>query len=311
MIAAGLGGRGARKHRGRSAFYDQPLRAAMDALLALGPADCRSHVSSIDGRRLHYLETGSGSPLLLLHGASGGAANWYRLFQPLGQNWRVLAPDLPGFGFSEALDPIAPLGHQVARLLAEWLHSIGVTHAHVVGTSFGGLLALRLPKYFNADKLVAIDTVGIAPRLPLPLRLATLPLIARLVVSPTKAGTRAMLRRVLTATRLPAEHEQALVNYLYASAQRSDAATLARAFVRFAGVAGQRDVLTAVELQSISNRLLLVWGERDRFLPVTDVRRIAALAGCPDVRMIPNVGHSPNWENPEALAAVITDFLRR
>ena len=118
-----------------------------------------------------------------------------------------------------------------------------------------------------------------------------------------------MLRHALTATRLQPEHEQALVNYLYASARRSDARTMARAFVRFAGLHGQRDVLTAAELRAIADRLLMVWGERDKFLPVSDVKRTAALAGCAEVRMIPRAGHSPNWENPDALLEVISEFL--
>ena len=309
MIAAALGGRGAHKHRGRSALYDQQLQSAMDSLLALGRADCRSLNSSISGRRLHYLESGEGRPLLLLHGAGGGAANWYRLFAPLARRWRVLAPDLPGFGFSDPIEPSAPLGEQVAQILAQWLRSLDVTQADVVGTSFGGLAALRLTQFFDVKKIVVTDSVGITRRLPTMLRLATLPLVARLVVSPTRGGTRAMLRHALTATQLPAEHEHALVDYLYASAKRSDVRTMTRAFVRFAGLRGQRDVLGTEQLRAIADRLLVVWGERDRFLPVADAQRATALAGCAEVRMIPRAGHSPNWENPEALLTVITEFL--
>jgi pimeloyl-ACP methyl ester carboxylesterase len=118
-----------------------------------------------------------------------------------------------------------------------------------------------------------------------------------------------MLRHALTATRLPAEHERALVDYLYASARRSDARSMTRAFVRFAGLHGQRDVLSADELRSIADRLLVAWGARDTFLPINDVKHVAALAGCAELRMIPRAGHSPNWENPDALLQVITEFL--
>jgi pimeloyl-ACP methyl ester carboxylesterase len=256
------------------------------------------------------LEAGSGEPLILLHGAGGGAANWYRLIAPLARHWRVIAPDLPGFGFSDPVEPRAPLGHQVAQMLAQWLPSIGVTRAHVIGTSFGGLAALRLPQYFDISRILVTDSVGLARGLPPLLRLATLPLVARMVVSPTRKGTLAMLRHALTATRLQPEHEQALTNYLYASARRSDARTMTRAFIRFAGLHGQRDVLKPDELRAIADRLLVVWGEGDRFLPVHDVKRAVALAGCAEVRIIPRAGHSPNWENPEALLDVINEFLK-
>src|SRR5687768_10822661 len=224
MFAAGLGGRGA-QHRGRSAIYDRDLQTAQARLLALGGVyDARSRSSSIDGRRLHYLEAGSGEALLLLHGAGGGAANWYRLIAPLARDWRVLAPDLPGFGFSDPIDPVAPLGHQTARIIADWLQSIGVLRAHVIGTSFGGLTALRLAQHFAVQKLVAVDSVGIDRRMSWQLRLATLPFIARMVVTATRGGTRAMLRHALTSTRLPQNHEDALVDYMCASARRGDGA---------------------------------------------------------------------------------------
>jgi pimeloyl-ACP methyl ester carboxylesterase len=309
MIAAGLGGRGASQHRGRSAFYDQQLEAAMYRLLHLGGASCQRNFSALEQRRLHYLEAGAGRPLLLLHGAGGGAANWYRLFASLSTRWRVLAPDLPGFGFSDPVEPAAPLGQQVAAFLAEWLRSIGVDRAHVIGTSFGGLVALRLDRHIAIPRLAVIDSVGLDARMPLLLRLATLPVIARLVVAPTRRGTRAMFRHALTSARLPAEHEQALIDYLYWSAKSNDARTMARAFTRFAGISGQRDVVTVDQLRNIAERLLLIWGERDDFLPVAHVRRVCALAGCSDVRIIPGAGHSPNWEQPERLLNVINEFL--
>ena len=119
-----------------------------------------------------------------------------------------------------------------------------------------------------------------------------------------------MLRHVLTSSRLPENHENALVDYLYASARRGDAGRMARAFVRFASLRGQREFLSQIELQQLRERLLVVWGEWDDFLPMPDVKRAAALAGCADVRIIPGAGHSPNWEQPDALLAIVEEHLR-
>ena len=310
MIAAALGGRGAFGHRGRSAFIDGSLAAAMQALLDLGGVSCRSeYVPLSGGRRLHYLEAGSGEPLLLLHGAGGGAANWYRLLAPLSQRYRVLAPDLPGFGFSDPIVPQAPLGSQAAAHLAEWLAALGIERANAVGTSFGSLVALRLADHVRLDRIVATDAVGLSPKTPLLLRLGTLPLVARAVVAPTRTGTRMLLRHVLTTARLPAGDEKALTDYLYWSARRGDAALMARAFTQFAGFSGQRDVVTTDQLQRMADRLLLVWGERDDFLPIADIQARCTLAGCHPARIIPGAGHSPNWERPALLLNVIQEFL--
>jgi 4,5:9,10-diseco-3-hydroxy-5,9,17-trioxoandrosta-1(10),2-diene-4-oate hydrolase len=309
MIAAELGGRGAQQHRGRSAFREQELRGAMSQLLALGGASCQSAFTFQDGRRLHYLETGAGPPIVLLHGAGGGAANWYRLIPPLSAHFRVLVPDLPGYGLSDAIEPGPLLGHQVAGVIANWLSAIGVGRTHVMGTSFGGLVALRLPAHFDVDRVICVDSVGLSKHISFLLRLATLPLVAPWVVAPSRIGTRVMLRHVLTSSRLPREHENALVDYLYASARGADRRMLARAFAQFAGPDGQREVLSEAELTLLRERLLVIWGERDTFLPVTDVVQACALAGCKAVRMIPRAGHSPNWEQPEQLLKEIRDFL--
>lgn len=281
----------------------------MQALLGLGGADCRRAVADVHGTPLHYLSAGAGRPLLLLHGASGGGANWYRLFPALARHWQVLAPDLPGYGFSAPIDARAPLGHQVAAHLAVWLRELGMDEVDVVGTSFGGLVALRLSQHFPVRRIVAVDAVGLAPALGPLLRLATFPLFARFAAAPSRRGTRLLLRHVLTASRLPADHEDALVDYLHASALRGDVRMLARAFVQFADLRGQRDVLTREELQRLAGRLLVVWGERDRLLPRAPSERACALAGCPPVRIIPGAGHSPNWEMPQQLLHELERFL--
>ena len=289
--------------------HDRQLERAMHSLLALERAECASRYSVIDGRRLHYLEAGSGPPLLLLHGASGGGANWYRLIGPLARRWRVLAPDLPGFGFSDPIEPVGLLGQQVAEFISRWLSTLDVERADVVGTSFGGIVALRLADVFDVRRIVAIDSVGLSRRLPLLLRLGTLPPLVQLAVRPTRRGTRLLLRRVFTRGGLAPEHEAALTDYLFLSANRGDMRIMARAFVRFAGVAGQRDVLSTDQLSRLADRLLLVWGERDEFLPPAEAQRASALAGCQPVRIIPGAGHSPNWEQPQLLLNVITGHL--
>ena len=281
----------------------------MHRLLELGGADCKSQFTTIDGRRLHHLESGSGPTLLLLHGAGGGAANWYRLIAPLSRTYRVIVPDLPGYGFSDAIEPNAPLGQQVAELLMRWLHPLDVRQAHIAATSFGSLVGLRLAERMDVGRMVLTDAVGLSSRMSWLLRLGTLPLLSRFVVAPSRRGTRALLRRVLTAAPLDPDHEQALANYLYWSARHGDVATMARAFSRFAGWSGQRDVVTTDQLAVLADRLLLVWGEQDDFLPIAHVQDNCRLAGCNPIRIIPGAGHSPNWERPEQLLNVIQEFL--
>lgn len=287
------------------------VRAAMQRLLALGEVDAASHTSIISGTTLHYIEAGAGDPLIMIHGAGGGAANWYRLMAPLAQKYRVIAVDLPGFGLSDSIDPAPPLGRQVAGLLSGWLESLGVRPAHLVGTSFGGLVAFRLAQLTQPRDLVLINAAGLWPEASLQLKTACMPLFQRLALKQTRAGARWTLRNVLVQRSLPREHEAALAEYLYASAARTDSKQLGRAYAAFGGWRGQAEVVADEELRDFAARTLIIWGEEDRFLPAPAARVERVLATGARLRIIPGVGHSPNWEAPDEVLSLLHEFLKR
>jgi|GEM_PF-546016 len=310
-------GHGAERH-GRltceNLYRAQPaLFAAMNRLLALAQIQPKHRVDFVFDKPLHALELGEGKPLLLIHGASGGGANWYRLMADLARHARVFAPDLPGFGFSQAIEPHAPLGRHISALLLEWLDRIGVAQFNVVGTSFGGLVALRLAQLAGerVDKVAIIDSAGLGPGVPLTLRMACMPGLVNLALRPSRRGTAWQLQRLMTTDRsqLPPAHTDALIEFLYQSALASDARLLARAFTMFSGFAGQREILSEAELRNFPNELLILWGECDRFLPPLHGRQAAALVPRAHFRIIPAAGHSPNWEAPDRVLAFLQPFL--
>lgn len=92
---------------------------------------------------IHYREAGSGHPIIFLHGFCDTHELWNEFIQPFTTSYRVLTPDLPGFGKSEIL--LAPFSiNQVADALAEWVRSLGMDRFVVVGHSLGGYIALAL-----------------------------------------------------------------------------------------------------------------------------------------------------------------------
>jgi pimeloyl-ACP methyl ester carboxylesterase len=288
---------------------------AMARLLAAGGSAARSVMTRVAGRRLHHVEEGSGSlPVVLLHGGTGGGANWFRLLGPLSLRYRVLAPDLPGFGLSDPDTPRAPLGELAAERLDEWLTTLDLRGVLVVGTSFGGLAALRLAQRSPArvNRLLLLDSAGLGRDLPSVVRLITLPGLTRLGVYPTRRGTAAIFRALLTSNRaeLSELQIQALLDYLLASARAAGTAYLARTLRLFAGPAGQREVVTPAELAALPQPIRFVWGERDPFLPVAHAH--AAARHCRDgsVVLVPGVGHSPNWERPGAVVAAIDQLAQ-
>jgi pimeloyl-ACP methyl ester carboxylesterase len=309
MIASEKGGRGAEKHRGRSAFLDQQVDSAMWRLLELGGVRPASRRVTVDGVPLHYLELGAGPTVVLLHGAGGGAANWYRIMRPLAARYHIISIDLPGFGLSGSITPIRPLGVQVASLMARLLGQIAVRPDHIVGTSFGGLVAARMAQRIPVSSVTLIDAAGMWPEASLGLRLVCNRLLQRIPLKQSRRGVQWLFRNVLISTRLEPEHEAALVEYIYTSAVRTDQRLMAQAYALFAGLRGQTEVLAAGELQALAARVLVLWGEQDRFLPAPVARRAAALAAGVQLRIIPGAGHSPNWEAPDAVLKEILSFL--
>ena len=128
----------------------------------------------------------------MIHGAGGGAANWYHIIPKLAENYRVIAVDLPGFGLSDSIEPRSPLGKQVAQYLIESLgQSIGwAPGIHVIGTSFGGLTAFRLAQLIDVKSLILIDAAGLFPEAALGLRLVCNRLLQQIPLKQSRAGTR-------------------------------------------------------------------------------------------------------------------------
>src|SRR5690606_8413263 len=166
------------------------VRTAADRLFSLVGNSVSHHTRRTADGEFHHIEAGAGEPLVLVHGGGGGCANGFRIIGPLARHRRVLAPDLPGFGESSPIPPRAPLGAQAAEFLDDWLESIGVPSADVVGTSFGGLAALRLTQArpHCVKRLVLLDSVGLGAAVPVLVRLSALPLVGAVLLRPSRRG---------------------------------------------------------------------------------------------------------------------------
>jgi len=296
--------------------HQHDVRAAMDALLAAGGLS--RHVRSVwteqAGGRVHHLEAGRGPPVVLLHGGTGGGANWFRMIGPLARRFRVLAPDLPGFGLSDPIVAVSPLGSTAAEPLLEWLAQHDVEDALVAGTSFGGLVGVRLAQRSRrVARVLLVDSAGLGRGIHPAIRLATGLPLTQLLVRPNRRGTAAVLRRLLTSnlSAMPAVQQQLLIDYLHATACAAGTHYLALTLRLFAGAGGQREVLARAELEALAQPVAIVWGEHDRLLPLADAQRAAHWLPDATLHVVRGVGHSPNWEQPQAVTAALTDLFSR
>jgi 2-hydroxy-6-oxo-octa-2,4-dienoate hydrolase len=115
------------------------------------------------GIRTNYHECGSGEPVILLHGSGPGVSawtNWRGVLPVLGERFRVLAPDMAGFGFTERRSDVTYDIKLWVKHLLGFMAALEIQTAHLVGNSFGGSLALaaalRFPDRFG--RLVLMGT---------------------------------------------------------------------------------------------------------------------------------------------------------
>ncbi|MEV0748554.1 alpha/beta fold hydrolase [Streptomyces sp. NPDC050273] len=255
-----------------------------------------------------YERSGSGEPLLLLHGIGHHRQAWDPVIPVLALERDVIAVDLPGFGASPGLpDDVAYDLTTVAPLLGTFCEAIGVDRPHVAGNSLGGLLALELGREKLVRSVTALSPAGFwtdperryAFGTLRAMRLAAesmpLPLIERL--SRTAAG-----RTVLTST-------------IYARPGRRSPEAAVSETLALRRAAGFHRTLTAGRNIRFSDNVpglpvTIAWGGHDRLL----LRRqgIRAKHTVPGARLVrlPGCGHVPMNDDPALVARVILDTSR-
>jgi pimeloyl-ACP methyl ester carboxylesterase len=249
---------------------------------------------------------GRGNPVVYVHGLLASSATWQEVLAPASAGRPAVAVDLPGYGFSERPWPFDYSVGGESRALESFLDERGIGRAVLVGNSLGGsaamLLAAERPDRVEALVLVAPATPE--GRIPWTIAVLRTPLAGELVM--------ALAARPFIAWGL--RHR------LYARASRVTARAIDDAWLPLTVPGTRRAALAAMRsdprpYRGIEARVrvptLVVWGERDRLLPAAESERIASRISGARLALIPDAGHLPQRERPEAFAAAVSAFLER
>jgi pimeloyl-ACP methyl ester carboxylesterase len=262
----------------------------------------------VDGQPIHYATEGQGAPLLLLHGPPFDHQLWVPAIPYLAGHFRVVAPDLPGYGLSPLEGDHSP--DALIRMVAGLMTNLHMVPGFVAGASFGGAIALGLTARHpeRVRGLVAAGASGV-DRWPATLQ-ARLARAARglpgalalgMWLAP-RAQARWFLRGALGDRRAA---DGAIVEQVAATLRaKTGRSALIRALRRLDDWR-----FVARQLGGIRAPTLLVWGERDALygLPVAERMR-HAIHGARLVTLA-GAGHLLPIERPEELAAAIRGFL--
>jgi pimeloyl-ACP methyl ester carboxylesterase len=279
----------------------------------LGTAEAGVRTVEVHGRRVGYVEAGSGPVLLLIHGMAGTSANWESVIEPLALQHTVVAPDFPGHGASAPSGGDYSLG-ALASGLRDLLLTLGHERATLVGHSLGGGVAMQFTYQFPemVERLVLVSSGGLGRDVSPVLRAAALP-GANLFISATAGlGQRlgSALGRGLSAVGLHPSADVAEVARGYASLADPDRRAAFLATLRSViGTEGQRVAATDRLYLAESMPLLIVWGARDPIIPVSHAESAHETLPGSRLEVFESIGHLPQLEAPGRFVAVLERFL--
>jgi pimeloyl-ACP methyl ester carboxylesterase len=296
-------------------------RAVWVSLAAALPAACASLTSyeqvrrrlpaerfiEVCGRAVYVERAGAGEALLLIHGFGGSSYSWRQVISGLTVHRCVVAVDLSGFGWTERVaDPAAYTLEAQERLLIGVLDVLGLDRADVAGHSYGGGIALWLAARHPARvrSLVLVDST--LPSYTVERRRGVAR--SRLLVSAFLRGI-ALRRGFIRSALERSFFDQALVTNELVGAY------LARLRVEGAVDAYRGLTLPSkqprpeVDLTSVGQPTLIVWGADDELLPVRLGERAASAMPRARLVVIERCGHIPMEERPEEFVAAVEPFL--
>ncbi|WP_059017781.1 alpha/beta hydrolase [Mycobacterium sp. M26] len=261
----------------------------------------------VDGLSTHFLEAGEGDPVVLLHGGEFGASaeiGWERIIPELATRYRVLAPDMLGFGESAKVVDFTDGRGMRIRHIARFCEVLGIDSAHFVGNSMGAINLLT-------------DLTSESPVLPVRSAAAICgggeiqknPHTAALYdYDATFEAMRAIVAALFFDPAYPADEDY--VRRRYESSIAPGAwESLAAARFRRPGLEAPATPSSARAYQRIAVPVLVVEGAGDKLLAPGWAAEIAGQIAGATSAVIDAAGHCPQIEQPQALCRVVLDFL--
>ncbi len=259
---------------------------------------------TIDGLSAYVADEGSGPPMLLVHGFPLDHTMWTEQIRELSPRYRLIAPDLRGFGRSQGTDGTVTM-EQFADDLEAMLQALEITEPIILcGLSMGGYIAWQFAKAYPQrlrglilcdTKAAADDEAAVANRH----RVAD-----DVLENGTEPLARAMPQKLFAKSTLDARpHVVEAVREMIRRASPIGVAAASR------GMAERPDMTDF--LSDIQVPTLLVCGAEDGITPPGEMQQIAALIDGSTCEVIEEAGHMAPMENPHAVNGVIERFLHR
>jgi pimeloyl-ACP methyl ester carboxylesterase len=257
------------------------------------------------GLETNYLEAGAGEPVILIHGSGPGVtayANWRLSIPVLAQKYRVLAPDIAGFGYTQRKEGQAYDLDFWVRHLVEWMDAVGIKQAKFVGNSFGGALTLALTARHpeRVERFVLMGAAGVKFEL-------TPGLDAVWGYEPSVENMRELVKSFaydtsfITDDLIKSRYEASVRPGYHESYAKIFAAPRARMIDAMA--------TPEADVRKIRQRALVIHGRDDRIVPLSNSYKLHQLIEQSDLHVFGQCGHWTQIEKKDQFVKLVMDFF--
>lgn len=275
------------------------------------PHAANSHFTEVDGASVHFQEFGDPHhpTLLLIHGFTASAYAWKTVAPMLAaEDFHVVAVDLIGFGYSDKPLSFDYTIASQARMISRFMNRLGIGRATVVGSSYGGAVALTLALDYaeRVEKLVLVDAVinDEAKNHPI-LRLAKIPGVGE-VLTPFLIDSKTFMKFRMKGTLAPANHHLISKDRIESVIRPLGARDGHHAVLQ----SGRNWDANRIEEDAhlVSQPTLIIWGEEDYTIPIHNGETLYRSILNSRFVVLKNCGHVPQEEKPELFTALVSEF---
>ncbi len=261
----------------------------------------------LDGLSTHYIEKGSGDPIILLHGFFFDTYMWNKNIDVLAERYKVYAFDLWGFGYStrEPLDYGYPL---YTKQLRKFMEALEIPQASLIGQSMGGgtIINFTISNRERVNKIILVDAAGMPNRLPIMGRISNLPKLGEFMY-----GLNNNFLRKMTLGNTFLHNKQIITEEYFENA------------TRFHKIKGTTEVLLHVtrkqffdtlieeirKLSLLDVPILIVWGREEKSIPLAVGEEMHKILKGSRLEILDQAGHCAHDDQSTLFNQLALDFL--
>ena len=261
---------------------------------------------SVDGNKIRYLDSGgSKEPLVMVHGLGAGAERWELAFPFLKEKYRLIVPDLIGFGLSEKPQVDYTIDYFV-DFFSNFISSMELDRPNIVGSSLGGQVSAEFTSA-NSDsvkKLVLVSPSGM-------MKHSTPALDAYVLAALYPSEESAKNAYQLMAGELKFELSEDVASRIIGRfVERMQLPNAKMAFMSTLLGLKNAEVISK-KLKKISTPTMVIWGEKDPvILPKYGDEFASHIPNC-KLHKMQNSGHTPYVDSPEKFSDIVLEFLSK